>query len=70
MFALTSAGINAFDVHTRRGAFCGVIVQHKAGYWRVFFNMTATRGSRCRFETAEAAIKYIRDRRICKGWGI
>jgi hypothetical protein len=70
MFSLTEAGINAFDLHTRRGAFCGVIAQNKAGDWRVFFNMTATKGSQRRFESPEAAVAFIRDRRIKKGWGV
>lgn len=70
MFSLTSAGINCFDLHTRRGAFCGVIAQTKNGDWRVFFNTTGTKGSQRRFPSAEAAVSFIRDRRIKKGWGV
>jgi hypothetical protein len=70
MFALESAGTNAFDIRTRRGAYCGLIVQAKGGDWKVFFNMEATKGSQRRFPSADAAVKFIRDRRISKGWGV
>jgi hypothetical protein len=70
MFSLDHAGINAFDVTTRRGAFCGIISQTAKGDWRVFFNMTATKGSQRRFPTAQDAIVFIRDRRVKKGWGV
>ena len=70
MFTLTSAGIDAFDVTTRRGAFCGVICRTAKGDWKVFFNMTATKGSARRFATAEAAIGFIYARRVKKGWGV
>ena len=70
MFSLTSAGINCFDIHTRRGAFCGVIAQSNKGDWRVFFNMTATKGSQRRFASPEAAVQFIYDRRVKKGWGV
>jgi len=70
MFSLEYAGINAFDVKTRRGAFCGIIAQSKQGDWRVFFNMTATKGSQRRFPSAQDAIRFIYDRRVKKGWGV
>lgn len=69
MFSLTSAGIDCFDLHTRKGSYAGLISLTKRGDWRVFFNMTATKGSNRRFATAEAAVKFIYDRRIKKGWG-
>ena len=70
MFSLTHAGINCFDLHTRRGTFCGVIAQTKNGNWRVFFNMPATKGSQRLFATAEAAVNFVYDRRVKKGWGV
>ncbi len=70
MFALDYAGINAFDVTTRRGAFCGVIAQTNKGDWMVYFNSTATKGSKRRFPNAETAIAFIYDRRVKKGWGV
>lgn len=70
MFSLTSAGINCFDLHTRRGGYCGIIAQTNRGSWRVFFNSNATVGSKRLFATAEAAIKFIHDRRVKKGWGV
>jgi hypothetical protein len=70
MFSLESAGINCFDLFTRRGAFCGVISQTTKGDWRVFFNMTATKGSQRRFPSPEAAVEFIFSRRVKKGWGV
>lgn len=70
MFCLDHAGINCFDVTTQRGAFCGVIAQSKRGDWRVFFNMTASKGSARRFATPELAISFIHDRRVRKGWSV
>lgn len=70
MFSLDYAGPAAFDVKTRKGAFCGVIVQSKRGDWKVFFNMTATKGSQRRFPSPEAAVSFIHARRVKKGWGI
>lgn len=70
MFSLTEAGINAFDVTNRRGGFCGIISQTTRGDWRVFFNFTATKGSARRFATPEAAIEFIYNRRIKRGWAV
>lgn len=70
MFSLESAGNNAFDVRTRKGGYCGIIAQSKQGDWRVFFNMTATKGSARRFPSPQAAIAFIYDRRVKKGWGV
>jgi hypothetical protein len=70
MFALSHAGINCFDITTRRGAFCGIVAQTNKGDWKVFFNMTATKGSQRRFPSIEAAIQFVYDRRIKKGWGV
>jgi hypothetical protein len=70
MFSLTDAGINAFDLHNSRKSYCGTIAQSKKGDWRVFFNMTATKGSQRRFPTIQDAVAFIRDRRIKKGWGV
>ena len=67
MFSLDYAGPAAFDVTTRRGAFCGVIAQTAKGDWKVFFNTTATKGSRRRFPEAKDAIAFIYARRVKKG---
>lgn len=69
MFCLEYAGPEAFDVKTRRGAFCGIIVK-KATCWRVYFNMTGTKGSARKFPSAEAAIAFIVARRLKKGWAV
>lgn len=70
MFNMTSAGINAFDLHTAARAYVGTICQTAKGDWKVFFNMTATKGSQRRFPSADAAMTFIRDRRVSKGWGV
>lgn len=69
MFSLDYAGPAAFDVRTKRGAYCGVIAQSPKGDWRVYFNSNATKGSQRRFPTPEAAIAFIYERRVKKGWG-
>lgn len=69
MFSLTEAGIKSFDVHTRRGAFAGVIAwNQKRDDYAVYFNSNCTRGSKRRFESVQDAVSFIRDRRIKKGW--
>lgn len=66
----TQAG-QSFDVRTQRGAFAGIISESfKTGTARVFFNMTATRGSARKFPSAAAALAYIYDRRVKKGWAV
>lgn len=89
MFSLENipASVDAFEVRTQGGAFCGMIVEKPAKlaldfcngtvgtktiphHWKVYFNSNATRGSQIKFATAEAAIAFIRDRRIKKGWSV
>jgi hypothetical protein len=70
MFSLTSAGINCFDLHTRRGGYAGLIAQTAKGDWKVFFNMTGTKGSQRRFPSPQAAVEFIYNRRVSKGWGV
>lgn len=73
-FCLEEAGATkegrSFDVRTRRGAFAGVIAEHYGKGTRVYFNSTATRGSKRVFSTIEAAIEYIYERRVKKGWSV
>jgi hypothetical protein len=70
MFSLTNAGIECFDLHNRHGGYCGLIVKKPNGEWKAYFNSEATKGSQRRFPTAEAAVAFIRDRRIKKGWRV
>ena len=68
MLQLSSAGIEAFDVHTKRGAFAGIISKQKTGVWKVYFNTTATKCSARKFATGADALQFIYDRRAKKGW--
>lgn len=71
MLQLESAGIECFDVRTQRGAYAGLIARNQThGFWRVYFDSNATKGSARKFATAETAIEYIVARRIKKGWRI
>lgn len=70
MFSLTEAGFNAFDLYNRKNGYCGTVSQTAKGEWKVYFNMTATKGSQRRFANIETAVSFIRDRRIKKGWGV
>ncbi len=70
MLQLTYAGPNAFDLWTKHNAYAGLIAQKKAGYWMVYFNANATRGSVRKFATAQEAIAYVIARRIKKGWRV
>lgn len=61
----------AFDVRTKRGSFAGIISENfRSGIVRVYFNSSATRGSARKFESINAALDYIIERRQKKGWGI
>lgn len=71
MFSLIGAGINSFDVETRRGAFAGTIVwNQKRDDYSVYFNSNCTRGSKRRFTSVDDAVKFIYDRRVKKCWGV
>jgi hypothetical protein len=74
MFGLETAanatGLPAFTIHTRRGGFAGYVTSNKDGRWDVWFNANCTKGSKRKFPSVDAAILYIRDRRIKKGWGV
>lgn len=69
MLAMETAGRQCWDLYTRRGAYAGLIAW-EGTHARVYFNSTATRGSRRRFESVQAALEYVVARRQKKGWGI
>ena len=74
MFALTSAGATkdgrSFDVHTKGGAFAGIVAEHYGRGVKVYFNTNATRGSARTFTDIPAALDFIHARRIKKGWRV
>lgn len=58
----------SFDVHSRNGAFAGIIAwKGTKGFAKVYFNTTATRGSARKFPSIEAALDFIHARRISRG---
>ena len=73
-FSLDLAGATkegrAFDVRTRGGAFAGLVSERYGRGVRVWFNGSATRGSAKLFADIPAALEYIAQRRIKKGWGL
>jgi len=75
MFGLDYAGHTneaiAYDVSIKDGRFVGVIVDNLGkGFVRVYFNSNATRGSKRKFDSIPAALDYIYDRRVKKGWAV
>lgn len=74
MFALEYAGSTetgrALEVRTAAGAFAGMVVENYGKAVRVYFNDTATRGSKRKFESIPHALNFIHDRRVKKGWSI
>lgn len=67
MWMLDSAGIEAFDVTAKSGAYRGLVVRKPKGYWIVYFNSNATRGSARKFPTINAALDFMVERRAKKG---
>ena len=67
MWMLESAGIEAFDVTAKSGAYRGLIIRKPKGYWAVYFDSNATRGSARKFPTIQAALDFMVERRAKKG---
>lgn len=67
MWMLESAGIEAFDVTAKSGAYRGMIVRQPKGHWAVYFDSNGTRGSARKFPDISAAIEFMFDRRLKKG---
>ena len=59
----------SFEVTTKGGAFVGIVSERfKTGNVKVWFNTTATRGSARKFPNIQAALDFIHNRRVSKGW--
>lgn len=67
MWILQGAGIEAFDVTAKSGAYRGLIVRKPKGHWMVYFDSNATRGSARKFPTIQAALEFMVERRAKKG---
>ncbi len=67
MYSLTSAGIECFDIWSRKGAYAGLIAKKKSGYV-LYWNGNATRGSKRVFATINDALEFMHQRRVKKGW--
>lgn len=61
-------GRESFDVRTKGGAYAGIISDAADGTVRVWFNASATRGSKRKFADRAAALDFIHTRRVKKGW--
>ena len=74
MFGLDLVGHDktgrSLDVRLPGGAFCGIVSERYGKHCKVWFNGNATRGSARKFENIEAALEFIRARRIKKGWAV
>lgn len=57
----------SFEVRTSSGAFAGIIADQKDGTVRVYFNSNATRGSKRKFPSRQAALGFIHARREKRG---
>jgi hypothetical protein len=68
MWMLSQAGIEAFDVTAKSGAYRGLVVRKPKGHWVVYFDSNASRGSARKFPSVEAALEFMADRRAKKGW--
>lgn len=72
IYRLESAGYykgrESFDVTTPKGAYRGIIADAADGTIRVYFNSSATKGSKRKFASRSDALQFIQERRIKKGW--
>jgi len=67
MWMLDGAGIEAFDVTAKSGAYRGLVVKKPQGHWAVYFDSNATRGSARKFPTIQSALAFMAERRAKKG---
>ena len=47
-----------------------MIVSNKGGFYRVYFDSNASRGSARKFADKIAALEFIYQRRVKKGWSV
>lgn len=67
MYALHSAGIECFDIWSKKGAYAGVVAKKRNGYV-LYWNGNCTRGSKRLFSTINDALEFMHQRRVKKGW--
>ena len=67
IYELSSAGIECFDIFTKRGAYAGLVAKKRDGYV-LYWNGNATRGSKRKFATMQDALEFMHQRRVKKGW--
>ena len=67
MYELSWAGIECFDIFTKRGAYAGLVAKKRDGYV-LYWNSNATRGSKRKFTSIQQALEFMHQRRIKKGW--
>lgn len=69
MYELTLAGIDAHDIFSKSGRFCGILARDHRGY-KLYWNSSCTKGSKRRFSNAESAIEFMHNRRLSKGLAV
>lgn len=76
-YSLTDAGSHkhkngvrtfSFDIHNSKGQFCGMIIDKPAGWVKFATNSTATKASARKFPSRAAALEFMHQRRVKKGW--
>ena len=70
MYQLEAAGIEAFDITTKSGAYAGIVVQRKDGTHALYWDSNCSRGSSRKFATRMAALDFMHQRRVAKGWRV
>ena len=56
-------GRESFDITTKGGAYCGIIADAADGTVRLYFNSTATKGSKRKFASRLDALEFMHQRR-------
>lgn len=63
IFCLESAGTQAWDVFTKKGAYAGLVVTKPDGTLRHRYNSSGTKGSARKFQSIDEVLENIANRR-------
>lgn len=66
MYGIDWAGENCWDVFSKRGAYAGLICGHQDGTFRHYYNASATKGSKKKFPSFNAAMENLHKHRVRK----
>ena len=70
IYSLDLAGIDAFDVFTPAGRWCGLVLRKPDGSWRHRYTVTGSKGSARKFPTVESALDNLHARRVKRGLAV